>query len=49
MKPMCKMIVKEINCKKICLVYKGESSSLKSLLMKTADKIDQDYWLNSGV
>ena len=22
--------------------------SLKSLLLKTAEKVDQDYWLNSG-
>ncbi|CAF3860635.1 unnamed protein product [Adineta steineri] len=29
------------------MLYKGESSSLRSLLMKTAEKIDQDYWLNS--
>jgi hypothetical protein len=30
-------------------VYKGESLSLKSLLLKTAEKVDQDYWLHSGV
>jgi len=32
-----------------CIVYKGESLSLRSLLMKTAEKIDQNYWLNSGI
>jgi hypothetical protein len=33
----------------ICLVYKEKSLSLKSLLMNTAEKFDQDYWLNPGV
>ena len=32
----------------VCPVYKDESVSLKSLLMKTAEKIDQDYWVNPG-
>ena len=31
------------------IVYKDESLSLRSLLMKTAEKIDQDYWLNPGI
>ena len=30
------------------LVYKGESESLRSLLLKTAEKVDQDHWMNSG-
>ncbi|UJR26523.1 hypothetical protein I4U23_007846 [Adineta vaga] len=29
------------------MLYKDESSSLRSLLLKTAEKIDQDYWLSS--
>lgn len=32
----------------LCSVYKDESASLRSLLTKTAEKIDEDYWLNSG-
>ncbi|CAM4747562.1 unnamed protein product [Rotaria magnacalcarata] len=28
------------------ILYKDESTSLRSLLMKTAEKVDQDYWLN---
>ncbi|CAF3547173.1 unnamed protein product [Rotaria sp. Silwood1] len=28
------------------ILYKSESLSLRSLLMKTAEKIDQDYWLS---
>ncbi|CAF3675555.1 unnamed protein product [Rotaria socialis] len=31
------------------ILYKDESASLRSLLMKTAEKVDQDYWLNPDV
>ena len=29
-------------------VYRDDSPSLRSLLMKTAEKIDHDHWLNPG-